>query len=479
MSLQRPEQVRLPVVRLRSSGVGALAVIFLAVGAAGPVAAESLLQAMANAYGANPSLNAARAETRAVDENVPQALSGYRPSVAASADYGFTSSDSVSRPSAATGGRSIRSSSRTEPAGVGLSVSQPIFNGFRTRNAVKSAESQVRSSREGLRNTEQNTLLDAVAAYMDVLRDGAIADLRRSNVEFLEEQVRASRDRFNVGEGTRTDVAQAEARLSQATTQVLVAESNYTSSRAVYRQVIGNDPAKLAPGRVPEKLLPSTLNAALAASQEEHPAILAAVHGVDAATHQVKSVEGEMLPSVSVQADVARRWDPSASVERSDSASIVGRVTIPIYQAGQVSSRVRQAKETLGQRRIEVDVARDQVRAAVVAAWGGLEAARSQITAANAQVSAAQLALEGVIEEQKVGQRTTLDVLDAQQELLDAKVTLVSAERDKVVAAYSLIAAVGRLTAERLGLQVAVYRPETHYDQVRDRWFGLRTPDGR
>ena len=467
------------MVRLRSSGVGALAVLFVTVGAASPVAAESLLQAMANAYGANPSLNAARAETRAVDENVPQALSGYRPSVSASADYGFSSSDSISRPSAATGGRSIRSSSRTEPAGVGLSVSQPIFNGFRTRNAVKSAESQVRSSREGLRNTEQNTLLDAVAAYMDVLRDSAIADLRRRNVEFLEEQVRASRDRFNVGEGTRTDVAQAEARLSQATTQVLVAESNYTSSRAVYRQVIGNDPAKLAPGRVPEKLLPSTLNAALAAGQDEHPAILAAVHGVDAATHQVKSVEGEMLPSVSVQADIARRWDPSSSVQRSDSASIVGRVTIPIYQAGQVSSRVRQAKETLGQRRIEVDVARDQVRAAVVAAWGGLEAARSQITAANAQVSAAQLALEGVIEEQKVGQRTTLDVLDAQQELLDAKVTLVSAERDKVVAAYSLIAAVGRLTAERLGLQVAVYRPETHYDQVRDRWFGLRTPDGR
>ncbi|MEZ5840685.1 MAG: TolC family outer membrane protein [Hyphomicrobiales bacterium] len=464
---------------LRFGSIGALALAVLAATSAAPAMADSLLQAMEKAYNANPTLNAARAETRATDESVPQALSGYRPTISASGEYGFQSTDSRARVTSGGVTQKVHSSSDTNPASVGVTISQPIFSGFRVKNGTKAAEAQVRASREVLRNTEQNVLLDAVTAYMDVLRDDAVAVLRVRNVDFLEEQVRASRDRFNVGEGTRTDVAQAEARLSLAIAQVNLAKANLNASRAVYRQVIGTEPGKMKPGNPAAKLVPGTLDAAISSSQQEHPAILAALHAVDAATFQVKTTEGELLPTVSLQGSAARSWESSSTVDRVDSASISARVSVPIYQGGKVSSRVRQAKETLGQRKIEVDVARDQVRAAVVAAWGGLEAARAQVSATQAAVEAAQLALEGVIEEQKVGQRTTLDVLDAQQELLNAKIDLVSAQRDSIVASYSVVSAVGRLNAERLGLQVAVYEPEHHYDQVRDKWFGLRTPDGR
>ncbi len=441
-------------------------------GAATPVAAETLYQALAKAYSANPDLNAARASTRATDENVPLARSGSRPRVSAGADIGATSTRTET-----TAGVATRST--TTPGGVDLTISQPLFRGFRTKNATKAAEAGVLASREALRNTEQNVLLDAVTAYADVLRDGAIAGLRARNVEFLNEQVRAASDRFTVGEGTRTDVAQAEARRSGAISDLSVARASVNTSRAVYRQVIGEDPRGLAPAKTAEHLLPRTLDAALSAGLSDHPAIVSSLHSVDAAAFDVKEIEGELLPTIDLEGTLSRRYEPSATVRTTDSASIVGRLTVPIYQGGGVSARVRQAKETLGQRKIEVDAAREQVRAAVVAGWGGLKSAIAQIEAAQASVDAAQLALEGVIEEQRVGQRTTLDVLDAQAELLNARISLVSAQRERVVASFNLLAAVGKLSAAQLGLQVSVYQPEHHYKQVRDKWFGLRTPDGR
>ena len=434
--------------------------------------AETLFQALSKAYSTNPDLNAARAETRVADENVPQALSGYRPTLGASADIGLQSTRSR-----LSGG--LRSSSTTTPGGVGLSLEQPLYRGYRARNSTKAAEAGVLAARESLRNTEQNVLLDAVTAYADVLKDGAIAGLRARNVEFLNEQVRAARDRFTVGEGTRTDVAQAQARRSAAISQLNAARAQVNTSRAIYRQIIGEAPRRLAPAKTAEHLLPRSLQRGLSIGLAEHPAIKAALHAVDAAAFDVKVREGELLPTVTLEGSAGRRYNPADGVTHTDSASIIGRLTVPIYQGGGEYARVRQAKETLGQRKIEVDVARDQVRAAIIAAWGGLQSAKAQIEAARAQVNATQLALEGVIEEQRVGQRTTLDVLNAQAELLDARIALVSAQRDRVVASYSLLAAVGRLSARRLGLKVSVYRPEHHYEQVRDKWFGLRTPDGR
>lgn len=439
--------------------------------------AESLMDALSQAYVNNPQLNAERAGVRATDESVPQALSGYRPRVIGGADAGLSSTNSKTAATFLSPGG--RNGIDTKPRGVDLSLEQPLFDGFRTTNAVRVAKSSVLAAREGLRNTEQNVLFSAVEAYMNVLRDFAIYDLRRNNVNLLGEELGATRERFDVGEVTRTDVAQSESRQAGARAQLSVAEANLKASRAVYRQIIGVEPTKLYPGKAMDKLLPRSLDTALDQSYAQHPAILAAFHGVDAAALQVKVIEGELYPSVSVEAGVQSRWEASQQVKQANSASLVGRLTVPIYQGGQVSSRIREAKELQGQRRLEADVARDSVRAAVVSAWGSLEGAKSQIAASQAQVDASQIAINGVREEAKVGQRTTLDVLNAQQELLDARVNLIVAQRDRVVASYALLQAIGRLSADKLGLNVQVYQPQEHYEQVRDKWSGLRTPDGR
>lgn len=433
-----------------------------------PAKAESLADALASAYANNAELNSQRAATRATDEGVPQALSGYRPRIDATAQAGVTYFNP-----AGPGDGNLRSAS------VGLTLTQPIFRGFRTENGVLAAEAAVRASREQLRNTEQNVLYNAVVAYMDVVQARAILDLRRSNVEFLSEQSRAARDRLDVGEGTRTDVAQAEAALAEATSFVSVAQADLTSAIGVYRQVVGRDPGALSPGKPVDYLLPKALDGAIEASRREHPAIQAALHNTDVAAYNVKVIEGELLPSVSLEASVNHSWEDGDGASRGVNASVIGRVTIPIYEGGQTYSRVREAKETLGQAKIEVDVARDQVHASLIGAWGGLEAARAQTVAARAQISALQLALEGVIEERNVGQRTTLDVLDAQNDVINARVSQVQAERDVVVAGYAILSAMGRLSRDTLGLKVAAYKPEQHYKAVRDKWIGLRTPDGR
>lgn len=434
--------------------------------------AGSLKQALASAYQNNPTLNAARANVRAVDEGVPQALSAWRPRINASADIGVQST-STSLSNGAS------SSSTLTTGGFGISIQQSIFRGFRTVNGTEQAEKLVLAARQSLKNTEQNTLSQAAEAYMNVLRDTTILALRGRNLDFLKEQVRAARDRFSVGEGTRTDVAQAEARQSAARSQVELARANLNSAKAVFRQVTGQNAKHLRAGYSVERYLPKTLARSLGRGKRHHPAIMAAQFNSDAAALSVKVVEGELLPTVTVEGNLARRYNPSGGVNHTNSASIVGRLSVPIYQGGVVHSRVRQAKERLGEARIQVDVARDQVRAAILSAWGGLEAARAQIAAAHAQVTASQLALSGVTEERRVGQRTTLDVLNAQQEVIDARIALVTAQRNRVVASFSLMSAIGDLNAQRLGLRVARYKPQQHYKAVRDKWFGLRTPDGR
>jgi outer membrane protein len=438
---------------------------------AAPAVAETLDSALVRAYNANPTLNAQRASVRATDENVPRALSGYRPRVTASADAGiqYQESEGGARSGAET----------TYPRGTNIQIDQTIFNGNRTGNTVRQAESNVLAARETLRNTEQNVLFDAVSAYMNVLRDTAILNLQRNNIEVLEEQLRQTRDRFNVGEVTRTDVAQAEARLAGARSQASSAEATLRASIARYRQIISVEPRQLAPGRPIDRLLPKTLDVAVRIGLGEHPAILAALHGVDSAEINVKIVEGELYPTVGVTGTVQQRYDVQQRGTEVFSSSVVGRITIPIYEGGEVYARARAAKETAGQRRIEAESTRDQVRAAVISAWGQLEATKAQIIAAQAQVQAAETALNGVREEARVGQRTTLDVLNAQQELLNARVNLITAQRDRVVASYAVLQAIGRLSSRNLKLATAEYNPKIHFDQVKDLWYGLRTPDGR
>jgi outer membrane protein len=453
--------------------------------------AESLTGALAKAYANNQNLNAARAQLRATDENVPQARAGLRPFVSG------VGTANASRNRTTFGDDISTATGRSQSIGFGVEISQTIFDGFQTPNNVSSAQSQVRASQKNLANTEQNTLFDAVAAYMDVLRDREIALLRRQNLGFLQEQVRAASARFEVGEGTRTDVAQAESQQALATALLNSALSRVAASEATYFDVIGDPPTDLEPGRAPMSILPNSVDAAMAISQREHPAILATLAAVDAAAFQVKSAEGALLPQISVTGRVNDTYGlsqseggdlpgvntslgrPNVNTQNDVSATIGAQLTIPIYQGGRASSVVRQSKEVLGQRRIEVDGTRDQVRAAVATSWAELQAARANITGYQAQVQAARLALNGVIEERNVGQRTTLDVLNAQADVITAQILLVGSQRDEVVAAYALLSATGRLSAERLSLAGRKYDPDDHYIAVEDKWFGLRTPDGR
>jgi len=248
---------------------------------------------------------------------------------------------------------------------------------------------------------------------------------------------------------------------------------------ATYRQIVGSEPTKLAPAKTVEGLLPKSREAALAMSQREHPAVAAALHGVDQQLLQVKAIESELYPTIGVTASLSRRYDTQSPGSDLWQGSIVGRLSVPIYEGGATYSRVREAKETLTSQRVTVDTQRERVRQLVVSMWGALESTKAQINAAEAQVKAAEIALSGVREEAKVGQRTTLDVLNSQQDLLDARVALVTAQRDRVVASYNVLAAIGRLSLRTLGVSVAAYDPKVHYGQVRDKWIGLRTPDGQ
>lgn len=438
------------------------------------VQAETLAGALARAYQTNPELNAARAGLRATDEGVPQALAGYRPLLSGEASATGTTSRTRLDGFA-------NSASEVFNSSVSLSLTQPLFRGFRTANGVAQAEAAVTAGRAGLINTEQNIFLTATQAYMDVLADRAILALREQNVGFLDEQVRSTQARFDVGEGTRTDIAQANARRAFALAEVSAARAALTTSNATYRQVVGVSPSQLVTPSPFTNSMPGSLQAAVDDALATHPAIRAARAQIDVAQSAVAISEGELLPSVDLIGNAERSWVEGGSNPGgpNDSLSATLRLTVPIYQGGRATSAVRQSIQTLGQRRLELDVAREQVRAAVYASFGGLEASRAQIDATSAQVSASQVALSGILEEQRVGQRTTLDVLDTQDELITARINEVNARRDLVVASYSLASALGRLSAESLGLQVARYEPTEHYDAVRDQWYGLRTPDGR
>jgi outer membrane protein len=471
--------------RNRSAYGLTIGMIVCAAFAALPARAETVESALIKAYQNNPSLNSQRAAVRAIDENVPQALSGYRPRVSVTATGGEQSLSStiVNNPARPPGTPPtyFTQSGSNSPFSTGATITQTLFNGFQTANRTRQAESQVLAARATLRLTEQTVLLSAVTAYMNLLRDTAILDLQRRNVEVLQEQLRQTRDRFNVGEVTRTDVAQSESRLAAGRSQVLLAGANYTASVATYRQVIGTEPGQLTPGAPVDRFSPHTRPASIGDGTAIHPSVTTAEYNVDVALRQVKVAEGSLYPTLSVQGNFAKNYQNvgSLNIPESYSASLLGTLSVPIYQGGAEYSLIRQAKETLGQNRIDLDTSRDQVRQTVVQSWGQLDAAKANINATQAQVQAAEIALNGVREEARVGQRTTLDVLNAQQELVNARVALVTAQRDRVVASYALLSAVGRLSPQVLALHVPVYHPQVHYRQVRDSWAGVRTPDGR
>lgn len=437
---------------------------------AAPVQAETIKEAMISAYNHNPTLEAERARLRAIDEEVARAKAGRRPDISATGDLGVRNQQADPAQGAT---ESSRLDGTHYPRGYAFTLTQPLFRGLRTRNAIREAEASVSAGRESLRSVEQQVLLDAVTAYMDVVRDQAIVRLQENNVKVLTEQLTATRDRFEVGEVTRTDVSQAEARRAGAISDLNAAQADLQSSRAVYERVIGHPPSDLESPPPMESRLPSTLQAALNIGDSENPQILEALFLEEASRYAIKQIIGETRPEVSLEAQFEERFDPSLTLDGQEETTVIGRLTVPLYSGGEPSARIRQARQTRSQRRRELDSARNNVRSDVVAAWSRLEAARAQIDSDESQVQANRVALEGVREEEQVGQRTVLDVLDAEQELLNSQVALVSTRRDMVVASFSLYSAIGRLDAANLELPVDYYDPGEHYERVRSKWFGF------
>ncbi|MEA2941108.1 MAG: outer membrane protein [Bradyrhizobium sp.] len=442
--------------------------------AAVPAQAEALPEALAKAYQSNPHLNAERARQRATDENVPQALAGYRPQIVASLSAGLQAVRDL------LPNNTIQTAS-LKPWTIGITVTQTLFNGFKTANSVRVAEFQVQSGREALRNVGQGVLLDAVTAYTNVLANQSLVEAQRANVTFLRETLGIVQKRLNAGDVTPTDTAQAEARLNRSLADLNSAEVNLAISQATYEQVIGNPPARLSPAEPVDRYLPRSRDEATGLAFKSHPAVLAAGFDVDVATTSISVAESSLYPTVTLQGNVSRSKDndPTLSVFGTDQASVIGQVTAPIYDGGTAASQTRQAKEISAQSRLVLDQVRNQARTAATGAWVAHEGAKIAVSASESEVRAAGVALQGVQKESAGGQRTTIDVLNSQQELTSAKARLIGAQRDRVIASYTLLSAIGKLDVKTLGLNTPDYLPEVHYHQVRDAWHGLRTPSGR
>lgn len=443
-----------------------------------PAAADTTLeQALVAAYRNNPRLLAARAQLRAVDEQVPQALSNWRPTITGNASYGQTqtlSKGTISNVTARAGQGAL--SSKTDetrnPHSGGVTLTQPIFRGFRSFAELRGAENQVRAQRATLQSVEQQVLQSAATAFMDVVRDQAVLDLNVNNVQVLERQLQATRDRFQVGEVTQTDVSQAEARLARARADRVRAEGQLRNSQAAYQNVVGQLPGKLVQPP-PISQLPKTYDSLLEQASQQNPTVVQAKYVEKAARDDVDDVEGELLPTLSFVGSVDRGDSTNRRGSVSQNNSVALELTVPLYQAGSTTSRVRAAKQVVGQRRMEIIAARRDAVEQATSAWQDLASSRAQVKAFQAAVKANRVALEGVREEAAAGLRTVLDVLDAEQELLDSEVSLVGAQRDEVVASFSIRAAAGTLTAQDLSLNTEIYDPKRHYQDVRMKLWGL------
>ena len=429
-----------------------------------PTHAETIEGALAKAYMNNPDFNAQRAALRATDEGVQRARAGPLPSISASSSLGRQSSSYNA------------SDEMLSPRTLGLSVTQSLYNGSRVANQIDQSEKSVLAARERLRSVEQKVLFAASSRYMAVVRDTAVLKVRQANINVLKEQLRQTEDRFNVGEVTRTDVAQVSAQLAAAEAERSAAQESLAASVATYQQVVGTMPDALADTVPLVKLVPASLDQALKTGQTAHPDILAARHLVDISAASVKIAEGELLPSLSLKGSLTHARDYRTSGDELNDASVVASLTVPLYEGGEVHARVRQEKETLGQRRLEADSAVQAVIAEVSSAWSQYITSLARIKSAETQIEAATIALNGTREEAKVGQRTTLDVLIADQTLLGAQVNLVTAQTDRVVASYRVLASVGKLTAGSLGLKVKGYDPKMHYEKVKGRLYGTDIP---
>lgn len=424
--------------------------------------AESLAGALADAYATNPQLQSARAQLRSVDETLALAQSGYRPTVSGSASYTVT--DTHSDPKSPSDGTSFSKA-------YSLTAKQSIYSGGQTRAAVSEADANIRAQREVLRNTEQTILLAAVTAYMNVIRDRAALDIQTSNVNVLGKELKQVKARFDVGEVTKTDVEQARASLAAAQSQLELAKANLRAASASYLLVIGHAPKAVIDPAPPFKLLPRRLEDAIETAMASRPSVVQAAYLKDASDHTIRKLYGELLPQVSLNGSLNSSELSGSLSGATTSASITGQIVVPIYEGGSVRAQIRQQKETRQAQLQNIEQARVQARSDVITAWSTLEASRAQLTANQTQVDSARIALEGVRAELQVGQRTEIDVLTAQQTLNNAQLSLTTTRRDIVVNAYTVLQVIGRLSVDGIGLGVAVYDVERHYQDTNGSWW--------
>ncbi|WP_254434929.1 TolC family outer membrane protein [Magnetospirillum sp. UT-4] len=439
----------------------------MSVAMAGTARAETLEDVLVSAYTTNPSLLARRAQLKATDEGVPQALSNWRPTVTFTGEYGRGRYETNANTSASAQGREQGRTSRSNT----LTISQPLYRGGRTVAATRAAEADVLANRADLQVREQTVLLNAATAFLDVARDETVLQLNINNEQVLRRQLEAAQERFRVGEITRTDVSQADARLSGATADRVSAEGILQNSRARYITVVGRAPeSPQAPKSA--AAVPGSFDEVKEVTLAKNPSVIFADWTAQSAKDGIDTIAGELLPTVNLNGEWGRNLSATSQGSESETLEATVSVSVPLYEGGDVYSRVRAQKHTYGRRKIEADQARRDALEDATQGWEDLHAARARIRSIESQIRASELALAGVEEEAKVGSRTVLDVLDAEQELFNARVNLVRAQRDEMVAAFTLKSALGQMTAEALTLPVEIYDPTRHYEDVRDKWIG-------
>ena len=444
-----------------------MAGVAVVVGLAVPpsVSAETLEEVLVSAYATNPTLLARRAQLRASDEAVPQALSNWRPKVTLSGEVARGKYESNTR-----GVTFSREERRTSESAT-LLVTQPLYRGGRTVAETRKAEANVLANRADLQVNEQTVLLSAASAYLDVVRDQAVLNLNVNNEQVLRRQLDAAQERFRVGEITRTDVSQAEARLAGAIADRAAADGALQNSRAKFITVIGR-PAEAPAAPAQAVAVPGNFEEVKATTLAKNPSVVYSDWITEAAKHDIDLKFGELLPELSLVGEAGRGLSTSQKGSETETLEAALKLSIPLYEAGDVYSQVREIKHTYGRRKIESDKARRDALESATKAWEDLASNRSKIRSLEAQLRASDMALAGVEEEAKVGSRTVLDVLNAEQELFTARVNLVRAQRDETVSAFTLKSALGEMTADGLALQVDIYDPTKNYNEVRGRWIG-------
>ena len=445
--------------------------------------AQSIGEALSAAYQNNPQLLGEQAQLRATDENVPQALSGWRPSVSISTNAGIqhtTAKSGLSSGVIATdaNGNPVQSggnsSSRDNTSSYGLTVTQNLFTGGQTTAQTAQALNLVRAERANLIVVEQTVLVAAATDYVTVLEDQAALDLNINNEQVFRRELEYTRDRFEVGEVTRTDVAQAESSLAQAIAARQQAEASLQIARTTYQQDIGTLPGRLRPPNLTMSL-PVSRDEAVNMAVSADPTVIAGQFTKAAAEDNIHVIRSQLLPHITLNATAQRSNDSTNNGRQTDSQSVVAQMNVPLYEGGSVYAQSRQAQQTVTVDQEKVDQARLAAMQSAASAWEQMRSAEANITSFRTQIEANAIALQGVQQEAAVGERTVLDILNAEQTLFQSRVSLIQSQHDELVAKFTLAEALGRFTAKNLALPVALYEPDKNFEHVRNKWIGFDT----